>query len=70
MKINLNGVEREIEGDQVTYESIAKACGRSPEPGLTITYSMGRCGGTILPGHQSMTVEDGAIINCVNTGRA
>lgn len=68
--VTINGARSSrVVGEYLTYEEIARAAGRPNAPDLTITWSAGSEGGSVLVG-QVIAARAGMVINAFRTSGA
>jgi hypothetical protein len=68
-KIIVNGIEREVEADPLSYEAILFLANKETRHVPTVTYSVKDARGTLDRG-DLVPVVDGMIFNVTNTGGA
>lgn len=66
VKINVNGVEKEVEESDATYSECSALVGYSPEHLPTITYKGPEGWGTVAPG-ETLSLSEGLVLNIVMT---
>lgn len=73
MKVNINGVDREVDADRITYFALVELAGETGYP--SVTYSGPRRGysrrsGEMHAGCEPVKLEDGMVFSVIHTGNA